>query len=51
MERDGGVGADAFVAGAKRSEILGGFGDDVVVKLDDDSPFKLASNANVHETL
>ena len=51
VERDAGVGADAFLAGAKRSEILGGFGDDVVVELDDDSAFELPSNANVHETL
>nr|GMD00093.1 hypothetical protein Iba_chr05eCG11910 [Ipomoea batatas] len=49
MKRDAGVRANALLAGAKSSEILGGFGDDVVVELHHYPPFQLPSDAYVEK--
>lgn len=37
MKGNIGVGTDAFFAGTESSEILGGFGNDVVEEFNDDS--------------
>lgn len=47
MKRNAGMRSDAFLAGAKSSEILGGFGNDVVEKLDDNPAFELIGNGNI----
>lgn len=43
------VGTNALLAGTESPEILTSFGNDVVVKLNHYSPFKLFSYANVQE--
>lgn len=43
------VGTNAFLTGAESPEILGGFGNDVVVELDHYPPFKLLAYADVQE--
>lgn len=47
MERDAGAGTDALLAGAERSEILGGFGDNGGVELDEDPALEFASDADI----
>ena len=47
MERNAGVRSNAFLASAKRPEILGGFRNDIVIELDDDSTFKLSAYGDV----
>lgn len=47
MERNAGVRGNAFLAGAERPEILGGFRNDVVIELNNDSSFKLSAYGDV----
>lgn len=49
VEGDTGVGTDALFAGAESSEILGGFGNDIVEEFDDDSAFQLAGDGDIEE--
>ena len=50
MERDVGVGAEAFLAGAKRAEVVGGLRNDVVEELHYYPPFHLSAYAYVQVT-
>ena len=47
MERKSGVGRNAFLTSAKGPEILSSFRNEVIVKLDNDSSFKLSAYGNV----
>lgn len=47
MERDVGVWTDAFFAGAERSEIFGGFGNDIGEEFDYDSTLEFTADAYV----
>lgn len=47
MEGDTGVGANAFLTSTKSPEIFNGFRNDVFVKLNHHSSFKLSTKANV----
>ena len=49
MKRYTGVRTNAFLAGAESSEIFGGFGDDIIVELHDDSTFQLTADAYVQK--
>lgn len=47
MEGDVGVWTDAFFAGAERSEIFGGFGNDIGEEFDYDSTLEFPADADV----